>query len=395
MAFDIMAKAAIATNDADLQTQLGLKAFLQNVPESIGHELRRRHFASVREALAEARFLQSVEEEESRRKGKVFTVKEEVKPVEEPKVDLNQVVEACLKQLQALQANKKQSERPRSARKRLRCWCCREKGHLMRACPLVQQNKAAYCKQKAEKQKVPDGARGCQMVSKRARVCQMMQKGARGCQMVPESARGCQRVQMVPDGVRGCQRVPDGARGCPMVSDGASGYQMMQKGARGCQMVPESARGCQRVPDGASRCQMVPEGARGCQGGQIGTVVARGLGKASELIFVKVSIAGVEVDALVDTGATTSCCRWDWYQGWKDHLGALTKSKVRIIVVGHDPIKIKGLTKPLTLQWDGVGGQFPLMVLTALTDVDVVLGMDVLRQLDVKINFKKQVAIPA
>ena len=71
--------------------QLGLKAFLQNVPESTGHELRRKHFASVREALAEARFLQSVEEEEDHRKGKVFTVKEEVKPVEEPKVDLNQV----------------------------------------------------------------------------------------------------------------------------------------------------------------------------------------------------------------------------------------------------------------------------------------------------------------
>ena len=91
----------------------------------------------MREALAEARFLQSVEEDEDRNKGKVFTVKKEVKPVEEPKVDLNQVVEACMKQLQALQANKKQSERPRSARKRLRCWCCREKGHLLRACPVV------------------------------------------------------------------------------------------------------------------------------------------------------------------------------------------------------------------------------------------------------------------
>ena len=382
IAFDIMAKAAIATNDADLQTQLELKAFLQNVPESIGHDLRRRHFASVREALAEAHFLQSVEEEEDRNEGKVFTVKEEVKPVEEPKVDLNQVVEACMKQLQALQAHKKQSERPRSAQKRLRCWCCKEKGHLLRACPVVQQNKAAYCKQKAEKQMVQDGARGCQMVSEGTRGCQMMQKGARGCQMVPESARGCQRV---PDGTRGCQMVLEGARGC----------QMMQKGATGCQMVPESARGCQRVPDGANGCQMVPEGARGCQRDQIGTVVARGLGKVSELIFVKVSIAGVEVDALVDTGATTSCCRWDWYQKWKDHLGALVESKVRVIGVGHDPIKVKGLTKPLTLQWDGVGEQLQLMVLTALTDVDVVLGMDVLRQLDVKINFKNQVASPA
>ena len=35
------------------------------------------------------------------------------------------------------------------------------------------------------------------------------------------------------------------------------------------------------------------------------------------------------------------------------------------------------------------------MVLTALTDVDIVLGMDVLRQLDVKTNFKNQVASPA
>ena len=60
-----------------------------------------------------------------------------------------------------------------------------------------------------------------------------------------------------------------------------------------------------------------------------------------------------------------------------------------------DPIKIKGLTKPLTLNWDGVGGKFQLMILTALTDVDVILGMDVLSQFDVKINFKKQVASPA
>ena len=100
----------------------------------------------------------------------------------------------------------------------------------------------------------------------------------------------------------------------------------------------------------------------------------------------------MEVVALVDTGATTSCCRWEWYQQWKDHLGDVRKSKVRIMGVGPDPIRIKGLTKPLTLLWDGVGGKFQLMILTALTDVDVVLGMDVLSQFDVKINFQKQVA---
>ena len=154
MATDIMAKAAIATNDVDLQTQLGLKAFLQAVPRSIGRELRRRHFESVREALAEARFLRSVEEDEDCDNGKVFTVEAEIKPVEEPKVDLNQVVETCVKQLQALQANKEQSERPRSARKKLWCWCCGEEGHTLKECPVIQQNRAADLKQQA----VPDGA---------------------------------------------------------------------------------------------------------------------------------------------------------------------------------------------------------------------------------------------
>ena len=153
MASDIMTKAAIATNDADLQTQLGLKAFLQALPRNIGRDLRRRHFESVKEALDEVRFLQSVEEDEDRDNGKVFTVETEIKPsVEEPKVDVNQIVEACMKQMQALQPNKGQSERPRSARRKLKCWCCAEEGHTLKECPVIQQNKAAYFQQPAGEQ---------------------------------------------------------------------------------------------------------------------------------------------------------------------------------------------------------------------------------------------------
>ena len=268
MATDIMAKASLATSDADLQVQLGLKAFLQAVPRNIGRELRRRHFVSVKEALKEARFLQLVmEEDEDRESGEVFKGKEEVKLVKEPKVDLNQVVEACIRKLQTLQACKKQSERPGYARKRRRCWCCGQKGHLVRACPLVQRNKAAY-KQKAEK-RLPDGARGCQMLQESAKGCQMVHESAKGGQMVQESARRCQRV---PDGARGChmvqesargyQRMPDGTRGCQMVSESARGYQIMEKSARGCQRMPDDAKGCQMVSDGSKGCQMVQESAR-------------------------------------------------------------------------------------------------------------------------------------
>ena len=66
-----------------------------------------------------------------------------------------------------------------------------------------------------------------------------------------------------------------------------------------------------------------------------------------------------------------------------------------VVGVGNVPIEVKGLSKPLTLQWDDVEGQCQLMVLTTLTDVDVILGMDVLSQFGIKIDCKKQTASPA
>ena len=148
--------------------------------------------------------------------------------------------------------------------------------------------------------------------------------------------------------------VSEGARGYQIMEKSARGYQRMPDGAKGCQMVQESTRECQNGPNGANGCQMVPEGGKGCQKDQVGLVVAPGLGRKTDLIFVTVSIAGVEVVALVDTGATTSCCRWEWYQQWKDHLGAVTKLKIRVMGIAPDPGQVKGLTKPLTLLWDGV-----------------------------------------
>ena len=256
MASDIMAKVSLATSDADLQVQLGLKAFLQAVPRNIGLELRRRHFVLVKEALKEARLLQAViEEDKDHESREVFKGKEEVKPVKEPKVDLNRVVEACIRKLQTLQACKKQSERPGSARKRRRCWCCGQKGHLVRACPLVQRN------QKAEK-RLPESAKGCQIVHESAKGCQMVQESARRCQRVPDGTGECQRVpkdarwyQRVPDGIRGCQRVPDHGKEC----------QRVPKDARWCQRVPDGVRWLKRVPNGTGEYQRMPEWVRWCQ----------------------------------------------------------------------------------------------------------------------------------
>ena len=51
IAADIITKAARATDDVAMQAKLGLKAILKAITESIGRELRRKHFQSVWEVL--------------------------------------------------------------------------------------------------------------------------------------------------------------------------------------------------------------------------------------------------------------------------------------------------------------------------------------------------------
>ena len=144
IAADIITKAARATDDVAMQAKLVLKVFLKAIPESIGRELRRKHFQSVREALQEARFLQTIQDREDLEKWKVLTVaKEEEKP-KENRVDLEQVVGECLKQLQAQANLGGKNERPGNAvRGKFRCWCCGEEGHFLMQCPTVKKNQAA------------------------------------------------------------------------------------------------------------------------------------------------------------------------------------------------------------------------------------------------------------
>ena len=189
---------------------------------------------------------------------------------------------------------------------------------------------------------------------------------------------------MVPEGARWCQRVPECAIGCQMVPEGARWYQR----------VPDGASEYQRVPEGARRCQRVPEGARGCQRSQDGTFVAPVLDKSSPLVTAEVVIAGVKVVALIDTGATSSCCRWGWYDQWKAHLGPLRQTDTLVIGVGNVPVELKGVTQVLELEWESVVDHCEMMVLYTLEDVGVILGMDIISRLDVQISGRSKDAKP-
>ena len=65
-----------------------------------------------------------------------------------------------------------------------------------------------------------------------------------------------------------------------------------------------------------------------------------------------------------------------------------------VVGVGNVPVEVKGLSQPLSLQWDNVEGQCQLMVLTTLTDVDAILGMDVLGQFVLGLIVRNKLPVP-
>ena len=117
-------------------------------------------------------------------------------------------------------------------------------------------------------------------------------------------------------------------------------------------------------------------------------------GKLSPLIVERVKIAGVEVNVLFDTRAMAYCCRWGWYKQNATQLGPLTKTDVCVLGVENRPVGVKGVTGNLHLEWDSVMDSCRLLVLSTFQDYDVLLGMDVLRRIQVRIDTDEGSARP-
>ena len=67
----------------------------------------------------------------------------------------------------------------------------------------------------------------------------------------------------------------------------------------------------------------------------------------SSVVLQEVMVAGVVVRALIDSGATTSCCSRGWYMRHQVEIGPLIQDKTQVIGVGNTPIFVDGIWTPL------------------------------------------------
>ena len=114
----------------------------------------------------------------------------------------------------------------------------------------------------------------------------------------------------------------------------------------------------------------------------------------SSVILQEVVVAGVFVRALIDSGATTSCCSRRWYQKYHIEIGPLMHDQTRVIGVENTPIFVDRRTARLPLEWKEGTTTVSFLVVPTLIKPEVILGMDLLQQLGVKIDAKAGVAEP-
>ena len=61
---------------------------------------------------------------------------------------------------------------------------------------------------------------------------------------------------------------------------------------------------------------------------------------SSDIIFQEITVARVVVKALIDSGATMSCCIRYWYKRHHAEIEPLLKDPIHVIRVGNTPIYI-------------------------------------------------------
>ena len=107
------------------------------------------------------------------------------------------------------------------------------------------------------------------------------------------------------------------------------------------------------------------------------------------------SIEGIPVKGLVDTGASVTCLGFAIWWRYRTQWGALKPFTSAVHGAYGKPLHIAGLTEHLDIQWGEARGRASFIVIVGLESSPCLIGMDIMRPSRVRIDVTEGTATPA
>ena len=109
----------------------------------------------------------------------------------------------------------------------------------------------------------------------------------------------------------------------------------------------------------------------------------------------QLSIEGIPVLGLVDTGASVTCLGFAIWWRYRAQWGALKPFESTVHGAHGKPLNIAGRTEHLDIQWGEARGRASFVVIVGLESPPCLIGMDIMRPLRVHIDVTNGTATPA
>ena len=109
----------------------------------------------------------------------------------------------------------------------------------------------------------------------------------------------------------------------------------------------------------------------------------------------QLTIEGIPVLGLVDTGASVTCLGFAIWWRYRAQWGALKQFEGTVHGAHSKPLNIAGRTEHLDIQWGEARGRASFIVIVGLESPPCLIGMDIMRPLRVHIDVTNGTATPA
>ena len=109
----------------------------------------------------------------------------------------------------------------------------------------------------------------------------------------------------------------------------------------------------------------------------------------------QLTVEGIPVLGLVDTGASVTCMGFAIWWRYRAQWGALKQFEGTVHGAHGKPLQIAGKTQHLDIQWGEARGRASFIVIVGLESPPCLIGMDIMRPLRIHIDVTNGTATPA